>query len=404
MAVAAVVGACALLGPGALPPPAGAVATAATSVTCPGVVAPLTPAQSDQVWSTASRRLSALTGPASLPFGATGRSRYVRTNAYAWTSGFFPSSLWLMYARTKDRVWLDRARRYTARVLPVATWTGTHDLGFMVGLPARLGMGLDPSSARQEAYARAILTAARSLSTRWSDQVRALRSGTYGGKWGVIIDSAMNASLLIDAALILGGAEGRELTSRGTEHLLTLARVFVRPDGSTVHRMAFDPVSGKAIGPVPGQGLSTASTWARGQAWAVNGFARGYRLTRNEQLLDAARRTADFWIARVPSGCIPAWDLDIADSAAPRDSSAAAIMADGLLGLAEVDPDRTRATAYRDYANATLGTLASAPWVPTGPGTRGLLQRQAYSIPGDRREGTYVWGDTYLLGALSTIG
>ena len=36
--------------------------------------------------------------------------------------------------------------------------------------------------------------------------------------------------------------------------------------------------------------------------------------------------------------------------------------------------------------------------------TRGLLERQAYSIPGDAREGTYVWGDSYLLGSVSSSG
>lgn len=375
-----------------------------TSVTCPANVSPVTSAQREQVWRTAGDRLAALAGPATLPFGATGASPYRRTNAYAWTAGFYPASLWLMYARTHDTAWLDRARRYTAKVLPVARWRGTHDLGFMVGLPARLGLGLDPAPEQQAAYANALLTAARSLSSRWNPRVRALKSGSYGGAWGVIIDSAMNASLLLDAGLILGSTEGRRLTSRGTEHLLTLARDFVRPDGSTFHRIAFDPRTGRKVGPIPGQGLSTASTWARGQAWAVNGFARGYRFTRDERLLDAARRTADYWMSRVPAGCVPAWDLDVTDDSAPRDASAAAILADGLMELGRIDPDAARGAAYRAYADTLLGTLSSPDWVPTSAGTRGLLQHQEYSVPGDPREGTYVWGDTYLLGSLSTSG
>lgn len=283
----------------------------ATSVTCPSQVAPITDAQRDQIKALAATRLADLSGPSTLPFGATGTSPYQRTNAYAWTSGFFPTSLWLMYAIDHDPVWLERARRYTDRVLPVASWRGTHDLGFMVGQPARLGLFLDPSPTRQRRYADALLTAARTLSGRWNPKVRALRSATYNGRWGVIIDSVMNAPMLLDAGLILGGADGQLLMRRGREHLLTVARTFVRENGSTFHRLTFDPRTGRLLGPVPGQGLSTTSTWARGQAWAVNGFARGYRLTRDQRLLDAARRTADYWLSRVPKGCVPAWDLDV---------------------------------------------------------------------------------------------
>ena len=388
------------------PLPAGAAQPreTTTSVTCSNEVAPITDAQREQVKALAATRLADLSGPSTLPFGATGASRYQRTNAYAWTSGFFPSSLWLMYAIDHDPVWLDRARQYTDRVLPVASWRGTHDLGFMVGQPARLGLFLDPSPTRQRRYADALLTAARTLSDRWNPKVRALRSATYNGRWGVIIDSVMNAPMLLDAGLILGGADGQLLMRRGREHLLTVARTFVRENGSTFHRLTFDPRTGRLLGPVPGQGLSTTSTWARGQAWAVNGFTRGYRLTRDQRLLDAARRTADYWIARVPKGCVPAWDLDVTDDRAPRDSSAAAIMADGLIELAAVESDAARSSTYRDHALALLGTLAGPTWLPTGAAVQGLLHRQAYSIPGDAREGTYVWGDTYLLGSVSSSG
>jgi hypothetical protein len=42
------------------------------------------------------------------------------------------------------------------------------------------------------------------------------------------------------------------------------------------------------------------------------------------------------------------------------------------------------------------------PWV-TSTG-RGVLRKQAYNIPADRREGTYAWGDAYLLSALASVG
>ena len=79
-------------------------------------------------------------------------------------------------------------------------------------------------------------------------------------------------------------------------------------------------------------------------------------------------------------------------------------MADGLIELAAVESDAARSSTYRDHALALLGTLAGPTWLPTGAAVQGLLHRQAYSIPGDAREGTYVWGDTYLLGSVSSSG
>ncbi|MFM7063783.1 MAG: hypothetical protein ACKO04_09895, partial [Actinomycetes bacterium] len=305
-----------------------APASATTTVTCPGQPSPVSAAQVDRAWTIAAARLSALAGPRTLPFGATGTSRYLRTGPTAWTSGFYPASLWLAYQRTMDPAWLDRARAYTSLVLPMARWTGTHDLGFMVGLPTGLARDLDPDPTRAARYADARLTAARTLSTRWNGRVGALLSARYDGRWGVIIDSAMNAPLLIEEGTRIGGVDGRRLVRRGTTHLRTLARDFVRPDGSTFHRQSYDPRTGRLLGPIAGQGLSTGSTWARGQAWAVNGFAQGVRLTGDLVLLDAARRTADLWMSRVPAGCVPAWDLDVTRASAPLDSSAAAILAD----------------------------------------------------------------------------
>jgi unsaturated chondroitin disaccharide hydrolase len=372
-------------------------AAGATATVCATTPAPITALQLDRAWSVALPRLLDRVGPGSLPFGATGRSPYVRTNAYAWTSGFFPTSLWLAYERTGDSEWRDRARRYTDLVLPIARWRGSHDLGFMVGLPAGLGARLDPERAPD--YARARQQAARSLSTRWNARVGAIRSATYAGRWGLIIDSAMNAPLLIEVGRGIGGAEGHRLERRGLEHMRTLARTFVRPDGSTFHRQAFDPRTGRLLGPIYGQGLSTRSTWARGQAWAVNGFTQAYAVTGDEGLLAAARATADHWIDRVSAGCVPAWDLDVTDPKAPLDSSAAAILVDGLLQLADVDPDAQRAAGYRAYALTTLATLADAPFVSDRG--RGVLLRQTYNVPADRREGSYAWGDAYLLSALA---
>jgi len=394
---------------------------AATAVSCPATVAELTPAQADAVFSLASRKLAAASkGPLGrYPFGAlNGATEYQRTGPSGWTSGFFPGELWLLFDRTKQSRWLDLAREWTNGVLPMARFRGSHDLGFMVGIPTSLGFALEPGATTRAAYARAEARAARTLALRWNRKVRAIKSADYGDRWGVIIDSAMNAPMLIEVGNRLPGSAGERLRSIGVGHMQTLARDFIRPDGSTYHRIAYDPRTGRRIGPIPGQGRDPrTSTWARGQAWAIAGFAEAYERTGDQQFLDAATRTAQFWMDHVPAGCVPPWDLSIDNPRAPRDSSALAIAAAGLLRLADAidtaqpeEPDAAgeapaeevppASGALRAYARAALGTLASPGWTTAFSASPGILRRQTLSVPADPREGTYVWGDYYLLDAL----
>ncbi len=376
-----------------------------TSVACPVLATELTPAQAEVAYSLAGRKLTAAAQASQrYPFGAlTDQTRYARTGPTAWTSGFFPAELWSIYQWTGDAQWLRRARAFTAPLIRVANDRGTHDLGFMIGVPMQMAMDLDPSAARKRAYLNAEITAAKSLARRWNGQVKAVKSSDYNGKWGVIVDSAMNAPLMIKVGQLLG-PEGEALVYFGEQHMLTLARHFIRDNGSTFHRIAFNPRTGAVVGPIAGQGLaSTSSTWSRGQAWALNGFARSYELTGNPEFLKAAETTANYWMSRVPPGCIPAWDLDVSGNRAPRDSSAAAIAATGMLILAANEPNPQSARTYAEYAKLTVGTLASPGWLNTASRNPGILLRQSLSVPADPREGSYVWGDYYLLTAIEQI-
>jgi unsaturated chondroitin disaccharide hydrolase len=273
----------------------------------------------------------------------------------------------------------------------------------MIGVPMGQAANLEPTSKLKRAYLNAEITAAKSLASRYSNTVHAIRSATYNGKWGVIIDSAMNAPMMIQVGQWLG-PEGEYLANEGEQHMLTLAANFIRPNGSTHHRMAFNPKTGALLGPIAGQGLaSTSSTWSRGQAWAIHGFAQAYELTGNPEFLKAAEATANYWMSRVPPGCIPAWDLDVSNDKAPRDSSAAAIAASGLLILARNEPSADAAKTYNTYARLTLGTLATPGWLNTNTKNPGILLQQSLNVPALARDGSYVWGDYYLLEALAQI-
>ncbi|RYD80873.1 MAG: glucuronyl hydrolase, partial [Sphingobacteriales bacterium] len=52
-----------------------------------------------------------------------------------WTSGFFPAELWYFYEYTKDKKWLNLAKKYTQDMKIQQFNRGTHDLGFMIYCP-----------------------------------------------------------------------------------------------------------------------------------------------------------------------------------------------------------------------------------------------------------------------------
>lgn len=311
-----------------------------------------------------------------------------------WTSGFFPGELWLAHALTDDPAWVARAQRWTAPIAGQVTRTDTHDLGFVVD---------DSFGAQQEQTgqgAEQVVTAARSLATRYSPTVRAIKSwDTEGdddvrGSWRfpVIIDTVMNLPLLDRAASLPGGdPRWRDLA---TQHALTASTTNMRPDGSVAHVAVFDPASGRFLKRDTWQGAAPDSTWSRGQGWAIHGFAAQARAAGNPALLAAARKAADWWLAHTAPGArVPPWDF--ARPGEERDTSAAAVAASGLLDLARQTGD----ARYRQAALETLDELATRDVAPTGPA---LLAHAVGGKPQDSEVDVgMVYADFYVLEAVT---
>ena len=139
--------------------------------------------------------------------------------------------------------------------------------------------------------------------------------------------------------------------------------------GRVAHESLFNVANGTYRGPSTQQGYSPFTTWTRGLAWAMLGFAeqleflddaarRGARAraaaapTIDAMMLDAARATCDYYIDVAAADGVPYWDAGAPGLAAlgdwrdrpadpfndhePVDSSAAAIAAQGLLRLGRV--------------------------------------------------------------------
>ncbi len=320
-----------------------------------------------------------------------------------WEGGFYPGALWQMFDQTGDPAWQARAAAWTAGLEYRKNDTGTHDLGFVIGNSFGQGFKLtgDP------AYLDVVLTAARSLSSRYDPDVGAIRSWN-GGNFQVIIDSLMNLELLFLAAKHGGttasGGSSQDLYNMAVSHATKVLANHVRPDGSTYHVVDFSPTTGAVLDKYTRQGKSDESTWARGQAWAVYGFTMVYRETGDPLFLDAARRTADYFVAHLPDDFVPMADFQSTyTDLAHKDSSAAAIAASGLielsqLELGQLEPDPARSQRYRAAAANILDSLASPTYLSSTSANAGLLMHGARKYPGENR--TYMFGDYYFLEAL----
>src|SRR3954468_21477991 len=219
--------------------------------------------------------------------------------AAAWTSGFFPGELWLLYQATGQTKWRDVAASWTQSLASQATRTDTHDLGFMIGNTFGNGYRLTGTPS----YLPVIEQAATSLATRYSATVGAIRSWSFGSwSYPVIIDNMMNLTPLLWGAQH-GGDSG--WTGMAVTHANTSIANLIRADGSTFQLADFDPSTGALIKQQTYQGYSDSSTWARGQAWAIYGFTEIYQETGNQAFLSAAETTANYFLSHLPSDLVP---------------------------------------------------------------------------------------------------
>jgi hypothetical protein len=284
-----------------------------------------------------------------------------------WTSGFFAGTLWYMYQNTKSPDWRSLAERWTTGLEGAKRTTTTHDLGFMIFDSFGHGYLLtgDPH------YRDVVIEASRSLATRFNPAVGMIKSWDLervedarrrAWRFPVIVDNLMNLEMLLWAGTHGGDTSWARMAE---SHALRSAAVHVRSDGSTAHVALFDPATGAFERTTTWQGYGDSSAWARGQAWAIHGLTATYGRTHRAELLSAAQRAADYFIAHLPADAVPYWDFR--DPRIPnieRDASAGAIAASGLYDLARRS-DAAAAARYREVADRILASLASDYLAPT---------------------------------------
>ncbi|KAI0449957.1 unsaturated glucuronyl hydrolase [Xylaria acuta] len=345
------------------------------------------------------------TFPEYIPQDGDKPGQYTLREAEFWTCGFFPGTIYLLLERhsklskhnhqSSDHLMEDPqvlnaaydrlsifAKHWAEPLYAMAKRTDTHDIGFII-MPA---LRLDWELNRNQRSLDAIVEAGGSLASRFITSAGVIRSWDLLRKKDieildmeknviVIIDSLCNLDLLYYAAKH-GGEESAYLADIATRHASKLLETHLRPetlqDGygptygggwfSTYHVGILDPTLGDLKRYLTAQGYADESTWARGQAWGIYGYAQTYRWTRDDRFLLASCGLAEYFLYRLnltPTSLgiqhnnnnypgwdshnpgrvpfVPPWDFDAPqDISHPiLDSSAGVIAANGLLMLSE---------------------------------------------------------------------
>lgn len=331
---------------------------------------------------------------------------YDNTRSDAWTSGFWPGILWLMYGVTgkeqyKNAAW-DWDRRIEENFIKASNLH--HDVGFQFLPTAVIKFKLtgDADARRIGLEAANFLAGRFNLAGKfiraWNNSVRAWQEGNSG--WA-IIDCMMNLPLLMWASEELDDPRFRHIALAHAETALTN---FIREDGSVRHICCFNPDTGEFSHELGGQGFSPGSAWSRGTAWALYGFSTMYRLTGQTRFLDASKRVAHFFMAGVEEDLIPLWDFRVDDRGkAPRDSSAAAIAASGLIDLSKHVP-ASESSLYLSAAKRTAQSLTQhyATWEQ--PGHEAILLHGTGNRPhGENIDVSLIYGDYYYVEAVAKL-
>ncbi len=293
-----------------------------------------------------------------------------------WCDGFYPGMMFVFAKATNDSWWLDKAVGYATPLEDRQYDRAVHDLGFLFHSTYLRWRDLGGPAARIEPV---LLQAGRTMAMRFMEKGQYLRS--FVEPASLFIDIMMNVGTIFHSGLATGDERLLDVAHR---HCMTTRRTLVRGDGSTSHEAIFDLETGACLRQSTHQGYRGDSCWSRGLAWSLYGFTRSYRQSGRAEYLETAMLNADYYLENTPADGVTPWDYD-APEAGPLartqvDTSACAIAASGLLDLAGLAPDRTKARAYRDFALTSLRTLSERHLGSLTPGFEGILNGGVYHI------------------------
>ena len=367
----------------------------------------------------------------------TVEGRYTARGWTEWTQGFQFGSAVLQFDAMGEGAFLELGRRRTVEAMAGhVSAVGVHDHGFNnVSTYGNLWRLMREGRIADSPWERGFYELALKCSgavqaRRWTRVVGGGFVYSFNGPHSLFCDTIRSLRSLALAHLLGHGLmdekdERVSLLRRLIEHANTTATYAVYYGegrdaydvrGRVAHESLFNINDGSYRCPNSQQGYSPFTTWTRGLAWTMCGYAEeleflalagddalapiGGRAAVEAMMLKAAQATCDFFIEHTPADGIPYWDTgapglarmgdylgrpaDPFNEHEPVDSSAATIAAQGLLRLGRYLEGKARAEEGRRYWQAGLtvaNTLFGEPYLSTGPNHQGLILHSVYHRP-----------------------
>lgn len=317
-----------------------------------------------------------------------------------WTNGFWAGMMWQMFHATGNTHYQESAKQTElAFDDAMKRFMGLHhDVGFMWLHTAVADYRLTGS---EESRVRG-LHAATILAGRFNLAGNFIRAWNLDKTGWMIVDCLMNIPLLYWASKETEDPRFRDIANR---HADTALRVLMRPDGSCNHIAVMNPETGEVMEKPAGQGYSEGSSWSRGQAWAIYGFALAFLHTGKEEYLLAAKQAAHYFIANIAlTDYVSLVDFRAPEQPVKWDTTACACAACGLLQIASMVPESEQ-ILYRESAVRILTKLDSE-YCNWNPAEDGILQYGTAAY--HREEDAHVpiiYGDYFFVeGILRLLG
>ena len=250
-------------------------------------------------------------------------------------------------------------------------------------------------------YKQVIINTADSLSALFNPRVGNMLSWPryvelFGGH-NTIMDNMINLEMLFWAAKNGGNPY---LFDIAVAHADKTMKYHFRPDYTSYHVAVYDTLTGEFIKGVTHQGYSDDSMWARGQAWAIYGYTVVYRETKDVRYLDFVQKVTDVYLKNLPEDYVPYWDFnDPSIPDAPRDASAACVVASALLELSGYLPAE-KALEYKQAAVKMLASLSSDKYQCGKSKPAFLLHSTGHLPAGSEIDASIIYADYYYMEAL----
>lgn len=369
----------------------------------------------------------------------TKEGKYTSRGWTEWTQGFVYGSAILQFDATRDQRFLDIGRKNTIQNMAShVSHTGVHDHGFnnvsTYGNLLRLyneGV-LEENIWEKQYYELALKISGAVQASRWTVIPEGGFIYSFNGPHSLFVDTIRSCRGLMLAHKLGHDLQAENdtrisLFQRAIHHIIATARYSIYYGigrdlydikGRTAHESIFNTNDGRYRCPNSQQGYSGFTTWTRGLAWAICGFAEQLEFLNDvesyefndcggkekviNEIVNAAKATSDYYIELCPADGVPYWDTgapnlyklgdfqnrksDPYNAFEPIDSSAAAIACQGLMRLGKYliqNNQITLGTNYFEAGLSVLKSLLSEPYLSSDSQHQGLLLHSVYHRPND---------------------